>query len=168
MDLTDAFPENELRLARLTASKLAKVMHGLMSVGTASLGFDPPSEFLVGREKTPLGFLEVLACIGVNPGHADKIPLLREQIDQLAILVKRFHSLFIELTQWRKMPPQLICTTVESLNDCYSRFCQLLGDFCKILGMDADYSQQAQEDEDLLVAFFRDRLSIGAIHASIR
>src|SRR5262245_42979363 len=70
---TAAVPEDELRLARLTASKLARVLHGLLSVGTGALELERPADFLAGREQTPLGFLEVLRCTGVRAGHADKL-----------------------------------------------------------------------------------------------
>ena len=82
MNLTHAIPEVELLLARLTTTKLAKVMHGFLSVGSASLEMASPSDFLTGREKTPLGFLAVLRCIGVNVHNVDKLPLLRQQVDQ--------------------------------------------------------------------------------------
>ncbi len=155
MNLTDALPQDELLLAQLTASKLAKVMHGLMSVGTASLGMEASRDFLTDRDKTPLGFLEVLACIGVNPGHADKIPLLRERVKELADVTSQFHRSFIELTNWRSMSLQDIKATVERLGDSYTEFCRLLGGFCSLLGMDSDYSEQAQQDRSLLEAFFQ-------------
>ena len=155
MNLTDPLPQDELTLARLTASKLAKVMHGLMSVGTASLGMEPSTDFLTDRDKTPLGFLEVLGCIGVKPGHTDKIPLLRERVKELADVTSQFHRLFIGLAKWRKMSSQDIDATVEFLGESYTRFCQLLGAFCAMLGMDADFTQQAIQDRNYLVASFQ-------------
>jgi hypothetical protein len=155
MNLTDALPQDELTLARLTAAKLAKVMHGLVSVGAASLAMETSMDFLTGRDKTPLGFLEVLACVGVRPGHEDKISLLRERVKELADLTSQFHRLFIELTNWRSMPPPDVNATVERLGDSYALFCQRLGDFCSMLGMQADFTQQAIQDRRYLVAAFQ-------------
>jgi hypothetical protein len=155
MNLTDALPQNELILARLAAAKLAKVMHGIMSVGTASLGMETSMDFLTNRDKTPLGFLEVLGCIGVRPGHEDKIPLLRERVKELADVTSQFHRLFIELTNWRSMLPADINTAVERLGDSYSLFCQRLGDFCSMLGMESDFTQQVIQDRSYLIAAFR-------------
>src|SRR4051812_29616242 len=144
MNLTESLPQDELTLARLVASKLAKVMHGLMSVGTASLGMEASKDFLAGRDKTPLGFLEVLGCIGVKPGHADKIPLLRERVRELADVTSQFHQQFIELTNWRQMSPRHINAAVERLGDRYALFCQRLGAFCSMLGLEADFTEQAK------------------------
>ena len=164
MNLTDALLEEELLLARLTASKLAKVMHGIMSVGTASLEMECPTDFLTGREKTPLGFLEVLRCIGVKAEQVDQVPVLRQQVHQLAELTTRFHGLFMELAHWRNMSPQEVSATVDRLGDCYSQFCQQLGDFCCLLGMDADYSAQVQQDKMILDAFFQ---MVGPLKAEV-
>jgi hypothetical protein len=155
MDLTDALPHDELILARLTATKLAKVMHGLLSVGTGSLKLEPSGAFLTGRVKTPLGFLEVLGCIGVKPGHADKIPLLRERVKELADLTSQFYRLFMDLTDWRRLSPQEINTKVDRLGDSYALFCQRLGAFCSMLGMESDFTQQAIQDRNYLRAFFQ-------------
>jgi hypothetical protein len=154
MNLTNALPDDELLLAQLTAAKLAKVMHGMMSVGTASLELESPTDFLAGREKTPLGFLEVLRCIGVKAEYVDQIPLLRQQVHQLTDLASRFHGQFMELARWRNMSPRDVSAAVDRLGDCYTQFCQQLADFCSLLGMDSDYSEQAQQDRMILDAFF--------------
>jgi hypothetical protein len=153
MDLTQALPQDEQFLAQLTTPKLAKVMHGFLSVATTSLQMESPADFLGGREKTGLGFLEVLRCVGVKPGHADKIEFLRQRVDQLSELGRRFHGLFLELAGWRSMSPQDIRITVERLGDTYAQFCQLLGTFRSELGADSDYSAQARQDRDMLDAF---------------
>src|SRR3954454_10298683 len=127
MDVSNALPEHELLLARLTASKLGKVMNGLMSVGTTTLELDSPVDFLAHRNRTPLGFLEVLGCIGVKPGHTDVIPLLRERVEELAAIVVQFHQLFMELTNWRSMYPQAVDATADRLADHYRLFCERLG-----------------------------------------
>jgi hypothetical protein len=155
MDVSNALPEQELLLARLTASKLGKVMNGLMSVGTTTLELESPADFLTHRDRTPLGFLEVLGCIGVKPGHADLIPLLRERVEELAAIVAQFHRLFMELTNWRSMPPRTAGATVERLADQYAQFCERLGAFCAMLGMDSDFSQQALQGRAHLVGFFQ-------------
>jgi hypothetical protein len=155
MGLTDALPPDELLLARLTASKLARVMHGLLSVGTAALEMESPAAFLAGREKAPLGFLEVLRCIGVRPGHADKVELLRERVGELSELGSRCHGLLLELARWRDLAPQEVRAAVDRLGETYAQFCRRLGLFCSLLGVEADYSGQAQQDPALLGAFFQ-------------
>jgi hypothetical protein len=155
MDLTDALPRNELVLAQLTADKLGKVMHGLVSVGTASLELESPADFLTGREKTPLGFLEVLRCIGVKPGHADKIELLRERVGELSESTNRVHGALMELADWRNMPSQEVDAAVDRLGESYARFCKRLDMFCSLLGMESNTSDRARQDIDLLEAFFQ-------------
>lgn len=159
MNLTHAIPQDELILARLTASKLARIMHGLLSVGSASLEMESPTDFLKGRDKTPLGFLEVLRCVGVNVEHADKVHLLRQQVDELSELTRQFHNLFMELAHWRTMPIPDVRALVDQLADAYTRFCELLGVFCGQLGMDSDYSEQARQDRQMLDAVFQTVLS---------
>lgn len=155
MPFSDAIPESELILARLTAAKLAKVMHGLMSVGTGSLELDSPADFLAGRQQTPLGFLAVLGCIAVKPGHADKITTLRERVTELSELTTAVHAEFMALAGWRSMSAQDIQTTVDRLGDRYAQFCQRLGAFCALLGEEADYASQAELARSHLNAFFR-------------
>jgi hypothetical protein len=155
MNLADAIPHDDLALARLTASKLAKVMHGLMSIGTASLGMPSPADFLAGRDKTPLGFIEVFRCVGLKAGHADQIPLLRDHVEQLADLVSRFHDHFLHLAAWRTLSDSDVRATAERLGETYSQFCEQLGRFCALLGMDGDFSVQAQQDRAGLDGFFQ-------------
>lgn len=116
---------------------------------------DSPADFLAGRDKTPLGFLEVLKCIGVKPGHADKIPLLRQKVDELTNLTERFHANFMELSQWRTISPQDVRETVDRLSEMYTAFCILLGAFCTTLGMEEEYSQQADQDKYILDSWYR-------------
>jgi hypothetical protein len=155
MNLTDTLPPEELVLARLTTDKLAKVMHGLMSVGTASLELDSPADFLAGREKTPLGFLEVLRCIGVRPGHAGAIELLRERVGELSDGVVRIHAGLVELAGWRSTPPPMVDAEVVRLADDYALFCDRLESFGSLLGMEGTYADQARRDRAGLEGFFR-------------
>lgn len=155
MDLKEALPPNERMLAQLTVTKLGKVMHGLLSVGTAALEMDSPADFLAGREKTPLGFLEVLHCIGVNHEHVDELPELRERVAELTDLTSQFFRVFTELANWRQMSSPDLKATVDRLCDRYTRFCQRLGLFCSMLGMDNDYTQQATQDTYYIGTFFQ-------------
>jgi hypothetical protein len=145
MNLADAIPQDDLLLARLVCSKLAKVVNGIVSVGAATLELESPTDFLAGKDKIVLGFLEVLRCIGVKPGHADKVELLRRQADQLSELAVLFHSRFMELTRWRAMSPEAICETVGRFSAVYGDFFQALEAFSSLLGMDDDYSSTAQQ-----------------------
>lgn len=155
MNLEHALPPDELLLARLTAVKLGKVMHGLMSVGTACLEMESPADFLAGRERTPLGLIEVLSCIGVKPTDVDKIQILRAEADQLAEMTGRFHRYFMELAPWRTMSASDVQTAVARLGDSYAEFCRRLGGFCALLGMDADFSEQGRQDRSMLEGLFR-------------
>jgi hypothetical protein len=144
MSLAESIPPDELQLARLTASKLSKVVNGLVSVGTGCLMMPSPLDFLAGRDRTPLGFVEVLRCIGVKPGHADKIPLLREQADQLARSIQHVHAGLLRLASWRSLPAPEIHEAVEQLCEGYEQFCARLGNFSALLGLEADSSAQAR------------------------
>jgi hypothetical protein len=154
MNLSDALPADELLLAQLAAGKLAKVMHGLMSVGIASLETDDPAGFLAGRERTPLGFLEVLRCIGVKPGHAEKVEPLRQQVRELIELASNTHGALVELAHWRTMSRSEIQKAVDRAGDGYAQWCQRLGQFCAQLGMEVDYSAQAEQNRVQLTATF--------------
>jgi hypothetical protein len=61
----------------------------------------------------------------------------------------------MELAHWRSMSPEDIRATVARLGESYTVFCQRLGGFCSLLGMESDYSSQAQQDRSLLDAFFQ-------------
>jgi hypothetical protein len=153
LDLSDALPPDELRLARLTAVKLAKVMFGLMSVGTGSLLFDPPNDFLAGREKTGQGFLEVLGYTGVKAGHSDKQPILWERVQRLSALAERCCRQLIRLNGWRSMTVEQVATLTNQLSDDYAQFCRDLGEFCSLLGPNADFSEQAANVRLMLDSF---------------
>ena len=155
MNLIDVLPRDELTLAQLTAAKLAKIMHGLMSVGTASLGMETGKDFLKDRDQSPLGFLAVLNCIGVNPNHTNTIAPLRERVSDLEEVTREWHRNFVELTNWREMSAESVQVTVERVGDRYTLFCQQLSEFCSMLGMESDFTQQAMEDKTYLEAFFQ-------------
>jgi len=142
MSFADAIPSEDLILARLVCSKLAKVMHGTLSVGMATLESSSPTSFLNNRDKRPLGFIEVLRSIGVNPGCTAEREMLREAADQLSELVSRFHSIFLELTRWQSMSPQNVRETADRLAEAYAQFCRSLGMFCSQLGIDSAYTDQ--------------------------
>jgi hypothetical protein len=153
MNLADAIPPDDLLLARLVTSKLASVTHGILSVGVAALELDSPTEFLTGKERVILGFLEVLRCIGVRPGHADKIELLRQAVNQLAERGVGFHSRFLELARWRTMPAAAIHETAERLKALYTDFLRSLAAFSALLGQDSDYTGKAQQGRNRVDEF---------------
>jgi len=144
--------EDEWTLARLTAAKLARIMHGWLSVGAASLGTDLARDFLQNKDHTPLGFLEVLGCMGVGPGHENPILPWRQRVKELAELTSQFHGLFLGLAGWRSMSRADIQDTVRCLGECYTLFCRRLGEFGFLLGMQLDLAQQAKEDSNYLAA----------------
>jgi hypothetical protein len=154
MNLVHAIPQEELLLGQLTTSKLGKVMHGFMSVGIASLEMASPIDFLSDKDKVPLGFLEVLRCISIKPGHADKIELLGQQVNQLSDLTIQFHRLFLELANWRTMSSEEVHARVSRLGDCYAWICQSLEAVSSLLGKAADYSEQSRQDRNMLEGFF--------------
>jgi len=82
MALSHAIPADDLLLARLAAAKLAKLVRGLFTVGLAALETDRPLDFLHGRERPPLAFVEVLACAG----------LFRREAEALADSVREIHG----------------------------------------------------------------------------
>ncbi len=148
MNLTQAIHPDDLLLARLTSAKLAKIMHGLLSVGTTALNLDSPADFLTDRLNTPLAFLEVLRWTGGTTAF-------REQVDQLSDLVRQFRTVFLELAGWPGLSMPNVRLLLDRLGDVYIRFCQLLGVFCSALGMDSDYSAHAQKGRDILDGVFQ-------------
>jgi hypothetical protein len=155
MNLADAILPDDLLLARLVTSKLASVTHGILSVGVASLELDSPTDFLMGKDRVLLGFLEVLRCIGVRPGHVDKIEMLRQAVNQLAERAVEFHRAFLELAQWRTMPSAAIHETAERLAARYTDFIRSLAGFSALLSLDSDYSGKAQLGRDRVDEFLR-------------
>jgi hypothetical protein len=145
MNLSNAIPPDDLVLARLVCSKLAGVMNGIVSVGTATLELESPTDFLVGKDKVILGFLEVLRYVAVKPGHADKVELLRQQVDQLSERAVLFHHHFLELAHWRGMSPENVRAAAGRLTATYTDFFRALGAFCSLLGIDSDYSSKVQQ-----------------------
>jgi len=155
MNLSHFIPRDDLLLAELPSAKLADVLHGIMSVGVACLELKSPTDFLTGKDRVLLGFLEVLRCIGVKPGHADKVELLRQPVDQLADLAVQFHSVFMELGHWRNMPSKDIREVGNRLAMSYAQFFQALGAFCSLLGLKSDYSAKVQQGRDRVDEFLR-------------
>jgi len=152
MNLSLECPPDELLLAKLAIAKLAKLMHGLLSVGMATVAMEPPTamNFLEGRDKPPLAFLEVLRCTGVRPDSADKVKQLRLQVEQIGDAMSQFHRLFLNLAQWRDMSAEDVRTDTDRFGDSYVDFCRLLGEFSALLGMEADFSDQARQDRNYL------------------
>jgi hypothetical protein len=145
MNLSHAIPQDDLLLARLVCAKLAGIMNGIVSVGVAALELESPADFLAGKDKVVLGFLEVLRSVGVQPGHADKVELLRQHVNQLSELAVLFHRRFMELAQWRVLPPEDVRDAVGRLAAIYTDFFRALGAFSLLLGMDSDYSSKVQQ-----------------------
>lgn len=155
MDLTEALPHGELVSARLTVLKIAKVMGGLMSVGTASLQLDDRGGFLAGRDKTLLGAIEALRCLGVKAEHAEAIEPLRSRVRELSELASRFHALFMDLTPWRDLPAGEVESTADRLADCYARFCDRLTDLGSRLGIEVEFSITASLGRMFMEDFVR-------------
>jgi hypothetical protein len=154
MHLTLAIPSDELLLAKLLVSKLAKVMHGLFSVGLGSVAMEHPTgvDFLNGRDRVSLGFLDVLRCIDVTPGNADKLALLRHHMEKVAEATTHFHCLLTKLAGWRAMTVRDIRAVADRLGESYVDFCRLLGEFSSWLGMETDFRDQALQDRNYLEA----------------
>ena len=155
MNLASAVPRDDLLLAQLSIAKLAEVMHGILSVGVASLELESPTDFLAGKDQVLLGFLEVLRCIGLRPGHAGQVELLRRPVDQLADLALQFHRAFMALAHWRTLSPEETRATANGLADCYTQFFQALGDFGALFGMHADYSAKTQQGKNRVEEFLQ-------------
>jgi hypothetical protein len=155
MSIANAIPQDDLLLARLVSSKLASVMHGIVSVGVATLELNSPTDFLTGKDRVILGFLEVLRCIGVQPGHADKVELLRQQVNQLSELAVGFHGRFMELAQWRTMPTTAVHETAHRLSELYTDFLRSLGAFTSLFGLDSDYTSKAQQGRNRVNEFLQ-------------
>lgn len=145
MNLANAIPQDDLVLARLVCAKLAGIMNGIVSVGVATLELESPADFLAGKDKVVLGFLEVLRSVGVQPGQAEKVELLRQHVNQLSELAALFHRRFMELTQWRVMAPENVRDAADRLSVTYTDLFRALGAFSSLLGMDPDYSGKIQD-----------------------
>lgn len=162
MNLASAIPHDDLLLAQLAVAKLAKVMQGIMSVGVASLELDAPADFLAGKDQVLLGFLEVLRCIGLRPGHAGQMELLRRPVDELADLARQFHRAFLALAQWRTLSPEDTRQAARRLTECYAQFFRALEGFAALLGMDVDYAAKAQQGTIPTEEFIRNLSGVSA------
>jgi hypothetical protein len=155
MSLAEALPQDDLLLARLCLSKMADVTHGILSVGLACLELPSPADFLAGKDKVLLGFVEVLRSLGTKPGHADKVELLRRQADALADRATEFHGLLMRLARWRALSPAETRETARCLAESFARFFQSLATFSSLLGMKTDYSEKVQEGTERLHGFLQ-------------
>jgi hypothetical protein len=97
----------------------------------------------------------VLRCIGVRPGNADKIELLRQAVNQLAERAVEFHSCFLELAAWRTMTSTAIHETADRLAALYTDFLHSLAAFSALLGLDSDYTGKAQQGRNRVDEFLR-------------
>ncbi len=155
MNLSDAILPDDLLLARLVTAKLVNVTHGILSVGIAALELDSPTDFLTGKDRVILGFLEVLRCVGVRPRHADKIELLRQAVNKLTERAVEFHGCFLELAQWRTMPAAAIHETAKRLAALYTDFLHSLAALAALLGVDLEYTGNAQQAENRVDDFLQ-------------
>jgi hypothetical protein len=153
MSLSNVVPQDDILLCQLTAAKLVGVAYGILSVGVGSLEFDPPTDFLEDNDKVLPGFLEVFRHIGVKPGHADTIELLREQVRELSNLAIQYHANFMELARWRTMSSVEIQETANRLATSYTQFLQALGAFCSGLGIGLDCSVRIQQGRNRIDEF---------------
>jgi hypothetical protein len=153
MNLKAAVPPDELLLAQLAASKLSKIVHGLMSVGLASLELEPPGNFLAGRDKVLLGFVEVLRCIAVKPGHGEELELLRHSVERISVLAQQFHAQFPELAGWRALPSDRVREGAHRLLASYTALCESLGALCLLLGADFTESNHVQRAREAIETF---------------
>jgi hypothetical protein len=147
MNAIQAPPNEDLLLAQLVAAKLAKVMHGLMSVGAGSLQTSSAHDFLCGRHKLPLSLIEVFRCIYLGP---NKVDLLRKSVDHLAEITREFHTEFVLLAGWREMTRDEVQATVNRLSQSYAEFCQNLQNLCLHFDVEVDLMVQAHHDIDML------------------
>ncbi len=166
MNLADAIPPDDLLLARLVCSKLVNVLNGVVSVGVASLELESPTEFLADKDRLILGFLEVLRCVGVRPGHADKVELLRQPVHRLMELATLFHRHFMELTRWRSLPPEAVRETAGRLSGAYTDFVRSLGAFSSLLGMGPECYVKAQQGISRVDDFLQVLKGTGSVHES--
>jgi hypothetical protein len=164
MNLADAIPPDDLLLARLVCSKLVNVLDGIVSVGVASLELDSPTDFLAGKDRLILGFLEVLRCIGVRPGHADKVEQLRHPVHRLTELATQFHGRFMELARWRGMAPEAVRDTAGRLSQASTDFVRSLGAFCSLLGMGPECCGKAQQGISRVDDFLQVLKGMGVVH----
>ena len=154
MNLTAAIPDEELLLARLTCSKLARMAQGLTSTGLASFELAPPTEFVAERVKSISAMIEVLRCIGVKPGSGQAAQVLREKADQLAHLADQYFGQFVRLAHWRSMAPadvqELASLTAAS---CVSLL-ESLESFSRLLGMEPDFPVEKEQAGRMIEEFF--------------
>jgi hypothetical protein len=152
MDSARAIPEDELLLARLASAKLAKMLQGIMSVGTAALELESPADFLTGKDRALLAFIQVLECIGVKPGFGEIVQTLRLDATKLSLLALRFHQHFLDVARWRTLSAPDLCAAADRLLASYAELCQALDAFREHLGVECDCSPQVQQARQALSA----------------
>ena len=158
MNMANVVVPDDLVLARLTAAKLGKVIHGINVRGHGST-----ASGITG----PITWPEWYECLwgsvmcwaaSAKPGQADKIPLVRQPVDELSKLAKEFETSFLEMAQWRSMSADNFQSALDRLGSCYVEFCRQLGSFCTLLGMEVNFSLQGQRDREMLEASFQTQL----------
>jgi hypothetical protein len=149
MTLSD-ITEDELTLARLAALKLACRLHGLLSVGLASLQLmESPMQFFSGRDKPILAFIEVLRCTAARPG-SETAAELAASVDQMSILSAEFYNCLVRLANWRTLEPGRIHEAGDALLSAYCRLLQTLHRFLQALSVPVDFSQKEHVGQELV------------------
>jgi hypothetical protein len=152
MHVAHAIPEDELLLARLASAKLAGIVHGMMSVGVAALEAESPADFLAGKDRAMLAFIEVLECIGVKPGFGEIVQTLRRDAGKLSGLALRFHRHFLDVACWRTLSSPNLSAAADRLFASYADLCQALDAFRAHLGVESDCSPQVQKAREAVYA----------------
>jgi hypothetical protein len=137
-------PEDELALARLAGRKLAKLLHGILTVGLASIRMEQSSGFLTGRDRKILAFVEVLCA--TSPSTSELADSLRE----ISALTPAFYGKLVRLADWRNLEDAEI---QDAANDLLSTYCTLLCALRKLLdslGVQVDFSREQTVAKEFL------------------
>jgi hypothetical protein len=149
MNISAAIPDDELILGRLACAKLAGMVQGIMSVGLASLELQSSVDFLTGRDRPHLGFIEVLSCISVRPGSAEAWKHLSDEANAMRNLFGQFYECLIRLSHWRNTPSADVLEATHRLIAAYVALFQSLQAFSDLLGMGADYSRFQRQGQQM-------------------
>jgi hypothetical protein len=156
MKTDNVFLEKELLLGRLLRSKLVMRLHGLISVGLASLESDSPLPFLIGRDKVVNALIEVLGALTVRPGYDAVQQSIVAHAARMARLWNTFYQNFLALGEWRSMSASDIRAIGDRLIASYSEMGQVIHSFQPIIDDESEDSESWQRTREMLFAMIKD------------
>ena len=141
MDTIDLIPHDERQLAQLACTKLAKMVKGLLSVGTGACisQWADAKPFISERCEYLRAFSVVLHSVAVKPSAGELPQILRQQTGQIRLLLDQFEQHFLALADSDERSARDVRTAADKLADTFAELCESLQVFAGLIGLEARF-----------------------------